>query len=381
MIATKFLGKGAGRRLYRGIHRVLGFAFGAFFVTQGLTGAVMVFRGNVDAFLDPAAFAVSGPTVRIGPDAAVALARHAFNGRLRSLDLPLSRSNPGGRVYVVHLIRGGDTRAVYVDPNDGRILARRPDNGGPTQWVYDLHTELLLPNAGTNVIGGLGALLVITSVTGLLLWPGWRDARSGWSFKREPSARRAGYDIHKVTGIAAAAFLIFSGSSGILLTFKSSMNAVLHVTPPPRAPAHHAGALPVTIATLVASAQSVFPNSQLRTLHFFAADGRPVVAELRGANDLDQLDGNKRVYVDRFTGIAIGSTDGMRKPIDGWSDLTYALHTGRIYGIGIVQVGLVCIGVAPILLLGSALIVWLARIRFERRREGRSPSGSQSQRT
>ena len=81
------------RRIYVWTHRTLGFAFGAFFLVVGITGALLVYRSNVDVLFDPVPYQVSGATVAFGADAAVAIAHRAIGqgraseSRLRELSL------------------------------------------------------------------------------------------------------------------------------------------------------------------------------------------------------------------------------------------------------------------------------------------------------
>jgi uncharacterized iron-regulated membrane protein len=55
--------------------------------------------------------------------------------------------------------------------------------------------------------GIAGLLLFVMAITGILLWPGWRNFQAGFKIKWNAHIKRRNFDLHKVTGIIAATFL------------------------------------------------------------------------------------------------------------------------------------------------------------------------------
>ncbi|HEX3368517.1 MAG TPA: PepSY-associated TM helix domain-containing protein [Candidatus Cybelea sp.] len=360
------------RQIYVWTHRVLGFTFGGFFALLGISGALLVYRSNVDAFLDPAPYRVSGSTITVGPDAAVAIARRASdNGRLVQLDVPHATGWPGGAVYVADFKHQVGSTLAYVDPHDGRILAQRRGKPAVTSAIKSFHTELLLGGAGKAIVAVLGGAFILTTAGGLLVWPGWRNLRNGLSISRTASAWRIGYDLHKILGITSATFFLVFAATGILLVNKSATRAAFAIKPsrPPRVPAHSADARPLALSGLLAAAHGAFPQSTARSINLPALAHRPVVVYLIGPGDIDQIDGNERVYLDPITGAVLGRVDAMRDPA-GFTDIVYALHTCRLWANGLPRAGAVVLGLVPVVLLGLATTTWALRQSARARPKG-----------
>ena len=49
--------------------------------------------------------------------------------------------------------------------------------------------------------------MLILSLTGLVLWPGWRKLVTGFKIKWQAHIKRVNFDIHKVVGVVAVVFL------------------------------------------------------------------------------------------------------------------------------------------------------------------------------
>jgi len=280
----------------------------------------MVFRADVDAFFDPAPYRISGPTVTVGPDSAVAIAhRTVGEGRLSRLDVPHAESGP----TVPFII------AQFVKRRLGGRLRRS------AQW----HVLALVPRLDADTVGLRSPHGVAVARCwqkrrrrdrrrtlphrriGLLVWPGWRDIRFGSHSKRGASVTRASYDVHKIAGIVVVGFLLLSAASGVMLTFKAATRTLLGVAPLPLAPRHN----PVSVSSpsLRSSLRRArVPQSDACSISFPARSGRPVVMERRGGDDLDQIKGNKRLYLDPSR-APCRRVDGMRDPIAGWSGLVY----------------------------------------------------------
>jgi uncharacterized iron-regulated membrane protein len=238
-----------------------------------------------------------------------------------------------------------------------------------TRWIHDLHQDLLLGKIGKKIVAGLGAALMLTTAIGVALWPGWRNFRSGLSLKRGASFRRTSYDVHKILGIAASVFLMFFAASGIILTDKGAARAVvgLKIPPPPRVPAHGEDARPLPISALLAAARGAFPDGEPRAVSFPTVAGHPVAVDVIGSDDIDRIDGNKRVQVDPITGAVLGRFDPMRDRA-GFTDIVSAFHEGRLWGNGAARAAATLVGLVPLLLFGSAVLVWALRLREARPR-------------
>ena len=86
-----------------------------------------------------------------------------------------------------------------------------------TSWigiVYKLHYSLLAGDIGHLIMGIVALLTLIMSLTGIMLWLGWRKLVTGFKIKWDGQIKRVNFDLHKVAGIIAAVFLALIGFTG-----------------------------------------------------------------------------------------------------------------------------------------------------------------------
>jgi uncharacterized iron-regulated membrane protein len=152
----------------------------------------------------------------------------------------VTRGRDSDEASEVLLARGRSEVRRLVNPYTGED--RGPAVSGwfrVLRWLSDLHGSLLLGTAGmtANAIGG--ALTAALCLTGLVVWwPGvanWRRSlgirRSGW--------KRMTWDLHSAVGFWSFAFLFMWGATGAYFVFPQPFRAAIELfTPinPPRVP-------------------------------------------------------------------------------------------------------------------------------------------------
>jgi len=110
---------------------------------------------------------------------------------------------------------GGDKILAYVNPHDGKVQGMLPDKGGVVWTIRRLHSLDYFgkfANALIEVAAGWSILLVLT---GIYLW--WPRHQGGGvvSVRGSPSQRTFWRDLHAVTGIFVAAFILFLALTGM----------------------------------------------------------------------------------------------------------------------------------------------------------------------
>lgn len=223
------------RRLWALAHLWLGLVAGTAFVLIGLSGSLLAFREEIDAWLNPALYRSTGgcrADAATGLDAALkAIETHLPEGAE-----PASIAFPGlGREtlrveYRIAIPGTGEFNRhdLFVDPCGGGLLGSRAWEDLERPWLGPwvavatrLHTSLLLdrPEAwtGTHAVAFLAVALSIALGSGLYLWwprPGrWRRA---FAVKRGTGTGRLVYDLHRVGGAGAVPLLLlalFTGAS------------------------------------------------------------------------------------------------------------------------------------------------------------------------
>ncbi|PTY08702.1 PepSY domain-containing protein [Opitutaceae bacterium EW11] len=202
------------RRAFWMLHSWLGLAAGVGLLVIGLTGSLLMFRHELDVWLQP-------ELVRAVPSAA---------GRLPADELlrAAERQLPGYEVTgwlideerpaaadLLYVIRHGTSRWLLatLDPYSGRLLATpRTPKQTVSGWLLELHYTFLGGHTGTCIAGVLGAALCLLGVSGLWIYREfWKCA---FTLRWGRGARILFSDLHKAVGILSVAFNLALGFTG-----------------------------------------------------------------------------------------------------------------------------------------------------------------------
>ncbi len=167
--------RGRGRALWVRVHRVAGLATALFLVVAGLTGSLLAFGADLDAWLNPRLFLASGRGAPLPLDALVQRIKGSEPGLLVDY---LSVSSVPGRAafaFVSQPSSGMSNGQVFIHPVTGELLGRRtrgacclePEN--LYYFVLHVHHSLFLP-------GRWGWWFM-----GASRWSGWPTAWSACS--------------------------------------------------------------------------------------------------------------------------------------------------------------------------------------------------------
>ncbi len=198
----------AYRRIWRW-HFYAGLFCLPFIAVLSLSGAVYLFKPQIDAYLDKRydQMNLSSETKRLDEQVAAAL-NAVPEARLLSLEL---RNTPSDAARVRLMTRDGDALRALVRPDTLDIIAIEKEKNRFTHIIHDLHGELLLGDAGAIVVEMAAAWAIVLILTGLYLW--WPSGRVGFAGVFYPRLAASGRvflkDIHSVTGFWLSLFALF----------------------------------------------------------------------------------------------------------------------------------------------------------------------------
>jgi len=178
-----------------------------FVIWLSCTGAIYLWRPQIEAWLDRPYDNLPGAGAVAAPDAQIAAALRAVPGsQLHKYQLPESASQA---VQILVRKNGIDTR-VYIDPRSLAVLNATEEEKRPFRMIFHLHGELLAGAFGSYFVEIAACWTIVMLITGLYLW--WPRGRRGLGGTLYPRVFRGGRtfwrDIHATAGFWVSLFAL-----------------------------------------------------------------------------------------------------------------------------------------------------------------------------
>ena len=372
------------RNVIFNLHRYLGLVVGLIAIIAGLTGSLLVFMRDIDNFAFAHKYgAVTPQGDRLPLSVLVDRVKAAH---VNEPDFQIGGISPYGLYF--DSTPKPDVRAIIgdflVDPYTGKFLAQNPSWFGNEFFgkVYEIHTALLIGDAGAYILGIAATLMVILSVTGIVLWPGWRKLSSGFKIKLDAHAKRLNFDIHKVVGIILGVVLLLPVGTGAWWDFPlfgSFMNAIF--TPvdavasifTPQTPqtvdsaatasTPTPGQKPFPLDAIVQKAEAALPNFSIFSIDV-PSESKAGTYDFRMVSPRTQS-WDSEVHIDQYTGKILQVVDGTKTTslLGRLSNYSTPLHYGVFGGLS-TKILYVFVGLSPAILLVTGLNMF--RLRRQR---------------
>jgi uncharacterized iron-regulated membrane protein len=374
--------------LIRTIHLWAGLVFGTILVLQGLTGTVIGWRHELDAWLNPGLLSVAPPagmvageTARPAPAEVVAvaarLAKDPAYGRPDTLFLPEAH----GDVYVAWYRPAkpassweqGVTRQVMVDPATLAVLGER--NWGeaglsrpllmPT--LFHLHRYLMAGEAGKVIIAVQGLALALLALTGIVVWWPKMTLRAFWhaiTVRRGGNWTKFSFQLHRAAGFYTAPVLLVLAFSGVYFNMPDWVTPAIKAVAPlskndKAVNAASESAARIDAGQAMAAAQARYPAGRVSRIGIPAKPEQPYEVRVRQPGELRHGPGATRVSVDAGSGAVLRTVDPLAARGGDWFvSLLYPLHTGEAFGLaGRILISVV--GLTPLAFFVTGLVVWI----------------------
>jgi uncharacterized iron-regulated membrane protein len=320
------------RQIWLRVHRWLALSLGLLLAFVALLGAALTVAKPLDRWSHPELFRVASSTLG---EQRLEQVRQVLAGEF-GRDVALTFRPPreaGESLWVI--VRGPWDGTVYVDPATGRELGRRGEHEGLYNLLFELHSSLLLEDAGKAVLAVLAAAYVVLLVSGLVLWwpARWSNA---WNVELRRGLRRALYDLHRVAGSLLGLVLAVSIVSGAYMAWRPLSGAVTAIagrvpTTPPRVPTTAARDR-VALDDAVRQAHALFPDGMVGYVQVPASTARPLRVRLKLPDD-PHPNGLTSVWLHPRSGevLAVHRWDTLDPGARAFT-VIYPLHTGDLGG-------------------------------------------------
>lgn len=370
-------------------HSWLGLITGAFLILIGFSGALAVFKHEIDWLATPA--------LRVAPKEPAASVDRLLSS--------LQARYPGGKIEMIwfqedsrsaheaHVrTAGGERLEVHLDPHTAEVRGERRIIGQVwplSNLIRQFHVRLLMGFWGRVFVGAFGGALFLSCLTGLYVYRNWIKTffrvRLGLGLKLLVS------DLHKSVGLFSLVFNLIIAATGAVLGLENLYNKARHdwlgiqreerpkLSPEIlRSLGDSAQVLP--LSRLLESAAQAFPEMKPGYIQFPRKRGEAVVIAGHPIGMLVTRNSCK-VAIDPFGGVVLkAEREGKGSLSARMYDLVEPLHFGnfggRVRGRLLAYAGwfeygakvIWCIlGMAPGLLAISGFYLWFSRKRPKRR--------------
>jgi len=378
------------RKWWLTLHLWMGLTLGLLLAVYGLTGSILVFHDEIDEWLNPKLLTVMAPDdkpnrykplneiYQAGQDAVPKQAVLSYS------DYPRNDTAVFKLSFLVPTANTMENWEVYANPYTAEITGKRllgtSDNLIPNTFigfVFELHYALLLDHKISRIVVGVsGSLLIISVLTGLIVWwpltGRWRQALT---IKRKAAFERFNFDLHKTSGVYTALIMVPVLFSGVYMVLPENVVPVLEVfspvtyrywftsTPTPNA-------TPISMADAVAIAEQYYPRGRPHWIYGAteATDTYTVCL-----NDVDRPGSWLQrvcVVMDRYNGKVLDIDDPADVTVTAGEVFTHwqwPLHSGQAFGMTgrllVFATGLAC----PVLFV-TGVIRWLQKRRATRKK-------------
>jgi uncharacterized iron-regulated membrane protein len=400
------------RRFFIVTHRWISLLLGIVLMAITTSGAILVYRPEIQRALHPQAYAVSGERATITIPEAREIVRKAHpafdatsvwaeHGVYRVTDYTTSYTVDPGTGEILDRVDKTPSWLAFLD-NLHECFFSCEDYPGYISWLNKgipgtawLGHEDERVTGGALILGVFGLLLLYLCFTGIWLWfprPGrWTSAVS-LRWKKGRFARDT--DLHNLAGLISLPLMLLwaiTGAGFELEPFEHAWYAATPGGPPNQSIDVVSTTLPkgvtkpdVSEAEAVAAARALRPDDKLVSVDLPAKDdptGAYTMYFQAGYDPWGETEypGEIGVFVDRHTGVAKVNYgfDGNSVAQTLWEDFNYTTHAGFIVN-GWWRILWFVLGLAPLLLAITGVSTWLVRRKARKARSEAAKAGSEA---
>jgi uncharacterized iron-regulated membrane protein len=349
-------------------HRYLGLGVGFIIALIGITGSLLIFQPDLEQYWVTRTFEPIIPRAqRVSIETAVNTVQTAYKST--GLKPTTIKVAPENYFYFVRLSgdEGDDRLDVFVNAYTGEILGDRNYEHTFTANLLKLHVSLFAGDGGTMITGIAGFLLFILSLTGVILWPGWRKLMTGFKIKLKAHPKRMNFDIHKVAGITAAIFLCLTSFTGFCWNFYDWTTPLIYAATFTKEPADLTstplpGQTPLGLDELLQRSDAALPG-MITTYIYPPIEPEAVFTVGKRFSNTLKGDGYSSVELDQYSGDVLRVWDERKLPLGDYILNTFEpLHYGTFGGLP-TRILYVFVGFAPIVLIITGFIMWQHRYK------------------
>lgn len=351
------------RKIAFALHLYLGLAVGLFLAIIALTGSLLVFGHEIEQLFNPQLLQVIPQAERMPLETILRTVEKTYpQNQVISILLPREAKDI---CQISMFSKDKEVVNVYVNPYSGEIKGSQLWQETFTGFIFTLHVELAAGELGHLAVGICGLVMLGLTLTGLVLWTGWRNLIRGFSIHWKARWQRTVFDLHNVAGIVSVAFLLLISATGTAIIFDTPVESALywltHEKPQPALISHpRSRSSRKNLDEILQQANHIWsearttfislpltPEATFKVRKKFPNDPHP-----NGIStiDLDQYSG-EILQTDRFNSASLAHRI---------LNSLYPLHIGS-YGGVYLRLAHAVAGLATVLLFATGVLMWRQR--------------------
>ncbi|MDQ8202928.1 PepSY-associated TM helix domain-containing protein [Pelagicoccus sp. SDUM812003] len=361
------------------LHLYLGLVGGALLSVIAITGALYAYEPQLRAWWSEKIEAWTPASVLSPRELNETVWSWGVDGAATAYRWPEDDQAP---VWVIWRTEQGERLDFMLDPSTGQRLPRAEAARVFFHGVLDIHRTLTMGEAGTKIVGGASAALLVLTISGLFIGVRrWRDAKRVWiparseSRSRHPSVRWR--FLHRIVGAWGTPWLLLMPLTGMVWSFDTYSAFLKQLGGPPQFPAYPTlqasgeGDAAVDLDRIWENCLTKVPQQTAMRLMLPTSPSQPARFEWSPEAAVSFAMRSK-LFLDPKTGYVIE-----QHPWEAFSSgeqlvrWAYPLHTGRIAGVFGQTVAFLGALTMPFF-FGTGLYLYLARRRKRRASELRT---------
>lgn len=371
------------RETFITIHRWIGLIVGILFCIVGLTGSFLVMQDSVVYGYTYSPIRVTPQSTQVPVESILMAAQKTHSDFKIAYFTPPHKQNLPFEVSLTKQGKG-DTEeriTVVINPYTAQVLEVEKEGEGLIRWIYNLHDALGMGwEMGSPIVAIEGIFLSAIALSGLIIYPNWKNLHYGLKIRWKTPWKFLSYDIHKAWGIITALFLIVIATTGIGMIFSEPYTSFINsITQSPKSLDDNppkSTVLPgqerISADAILQRANEAMPGGRIA---FVVMPTKPDAAY--NVSKIADHESNRwrshAVYLDQYSGKILAIEDAYKLSLGSYiSAGTLSLHAGTFgggdgtLGGGLTRLLYFWIGIAPSVFFITGLGIWSNKRRRNR---------------
>jgi len=218
------------RKIIFTIHGIAGLVSGLFILLISLSGAILVFHKELDRLEYPKVIVEENKIIASIDSCYQVLQKQYPHAQVSNCKLPVRFTDPFiFTFYDSAYSLGSEPTQLFLHSQSGAILKTRSARNNFVNWVAVMHNSFHLGKKGEWLFGFFAAVLVLSILTGLILY--WRSILAVLAFRKIVWKWK---NLHQVVGVYAVLFNLMIGITGFWMqryVFKKEFYQASSYTP------------------------------------------------------------------------------------------------------------------------------------------------------